>query len=368
MLFKDVFKSPLFILPKNTRTNKTFRNFINGLFSDYLALIEKVEETSVKIKGLQGGRSPKTIIKIQKRFIDGLSLSLDKYFDGQPAQAYEQFRKTMDQRVASFKTIQTIREINPGESFYRIRIKEENYPLSEKEMFHIPFELRGRVATQRYSIPGYPSLYLAKSLYVSWEEMKRPNLDRFQAVRLESSSIIKCLDLTKPNWGNDPMHIVAYRYLVMWPLIKACSIKVANVDDSFKPEYIIPQMLLQWVRNNGDIDGIIYTSTNVTLKEDQEHKNLYNLVLPVKDNEDQGLCSSLSSKFLMTPAISRQLLSASSSVGSGLRTEDELKRIDEKIPPLEIIKGRKTNYSSSELGKLEMVLDEMKADPINKDC
>ncbi|MFW1494652.1 hypothetical protein ACEV9S_24505, partial [Vibrio parahaemolyticus] len=48
-----------------------------------------------------------------------------------------------------------------------------------------------------------------------------------------------------------------------WPLIAACSIRVKNPSDNFKPEYIIPQLLLQWARDYKSIDGIRYTSTHI---------------------------------------------------------------------------------------------------------
>lgn len=359
MKFQEIFDSPLLRLPKSFAPGKSFRASIDVMFDAYIALFEQVTEGSVKFEGIKENRSVQSIITVQKKFIEGLRQTLEYYFDGQPAKAYDHFQVTMNSRVRSFKTLETIREFGKRESFYRIRIKEDNFALKAREMFHIPFEFRGRVSTQRYSIPGFPSLYLGKSLYVTWEELKRPNLDRFQAVRLESTDNIKCLDLTKPNWGNNPMKLSAYRYLMIWPLIAACSIKVTQPADSFKPEYVLPQLLLQWVRNRGDIDGILYASTNISLKPKKPLKNLFNVVLPVKDNKDQGLCNVLCSKFRMTASVSRQLLNASSTAHTRPRTEAELSRIDEKIPPLEIIRGHESHYRNSELGKLEMILDEM---------
>jgi hypothetical protein len=299
----------------------------------------------------------------------GLLKTLEVYYDGQPAQAYKFFIETMVKRIESFSTFQTINEFEPGESFYRIRTKEENYPLSPSEMFHIPFHLRGKVSTQRYSIPGFPSLYLAKSLYVAWEELKRPNLDKFQAVRLESTQTIKCLNLLRPKLKRSIMDKASYRYLMIWPLIAVCSIKVSRPEDSFKPEYILPQLLLQWVRNNGDIDGIMYGSTNINLTGRTTFlKNLYNVVLPVKDNNDDGLCTQLCDKFDMTPAISRQLLNFTSAGEPAFRTEEELLRMDKKIPKFEIIKGYPTLYSNTVIGIMEMILDEMQTEEIDPDC
>jgi len=50
---------------------------------------------------------------------------------------------------------------------------------------------------------------------------------------------------------------------MIWPLVLACSVKVKNIEDDFKPEYIIPQLLLQWVRERDDIDGISYQTTHI---------------------------------------------------------------------------------------------------------
>lgn len=61
-------------------------------------------------------------------------------------------------------------------------------------MFHIPFELRGKAATQRYSIPGLPSLYLGSSCYICWEELHRPDLNTVNSTRLKKDNNVKYLD------------------------------------------------------------------------------------------------------------------------------------------------------------------------------
>jgi len=368
MVFKEILNGNLFTLPIITPKNKTYRKLINELFDAYLKRFDQVNEKVVTVPGLKSVQTMSAIIQRQRKFIDGIIKTIEVYYDGQPAQAYEIFVKTMDNRIKSFATLQTLKDFKAGESFYRIRTKEENYPLRPSEMFHIPFHLRGKVTTQRYSIPGFPSLYLAKSLYVAWEELKRPNLDKFQAVRLESTETLRCLDLLRPKLQRSTMDKAAYRYLMIWPLIAACSIKVANPEDSFKPEYILPQLLLQWVRNTGNIDGIMYASTNISLKPRTSLKNLYNVVLPVKDNNEDGLCTQLSYKFEMTPVISRQLLNFSPAGESAYRTEEELLRIDQKIPVFEIIKGYPAQYSNSVIGNMELILDEMLAEEIDPNC
>ena len=54
---------------------------------------------------------------------------------------------------------------------------------------------------------------------------------------------------------------VVRRYLAIYPLILACSFVNANGGTPFKQEYIIPQMLMQWVyRHKRKCNGISYFS------------------------------------------------------------------------------------------------------------
>lgn len=44
-------------------------------------------------------------------------------------------------------------------------------------------------------------------------------------------------------------------YLTQFPLRAACSLEVINRNVSFIEEYIFPQQLLLWVRENNSFDG-----------------------------------------------------------------------------------------------------------------
>ena len=83
--------------------------------------------------------------------------------------------------MKNYQELLNIKVFNKNYSFYRIRIHKTNFTLSQQEFFHIPFNLRGKVKTQRFSIPGFPSLYLGTTIYVCWEELNRPNINEFQA-------------------------------------------------------------------------------------------------------------------------------------------------------------------------------------------
>jgi hypothetical protein len=68
-----------------------------------------------------------------------------------------------------------------------------------------------------------------------------------------------------PLWKDNPQNgaNALFTILITYPLILASYFIVQNPEDPFKPEYVIPQLLLQWVRSNSDIGGVCFVSTKV---------------------------------------------------------------------------------------------------------
>lgn len=141
--------------------------------------------------------------------------------------------------------------IKPSEqNYYRTRISDT--PLSTpREMFHTPFELRGLIKTARFSVLGFPSLYLTKNLFTAWEETRRSNIETLYASRLQLRQPISLVDLRlRRNFADieaGKKEVAVRQYLRTIPLIIACSLKVKRDSDAFKPEYIIPQLILHAV-------------------------------------------------------------------------------------------------------------------------
>ncbi|NVO11999.1 MAG: RES domain-containing protein [Bacteroidales bacterium] len=357
MTFEELLKDSIFDLPLSQKSNKSFDVFISELLNDFLNKVNQLDNQSLQFEDIR--IEPESIKSTQSTIVEGLIEVVQEYYNGNPFKAYDKLDHTLKNEVKDLYAIIKQKEYCANENFYRIRLKEDNFPLDAKDLFHIPFEHRGKVSTQRYSIPGFPSLYLGRTLYVCWEELNRPQIDKFQAVRLKNKSNISFLDLTPPLLTNNLHRKEVYRYFMTWPLIACCSVKVKNINDTFKPEYIIPQLLLQWVRDNDRIDGISYKSTHIEPQLYKQEGELSNLVLPVKENREKGHCSKLKSKFEMTEVVSWQLYQYA--LGGQLfeDTFDGNRVIDAKLPLLELIKGRKYPYGYSILGNLEKYLDGM---------
>jgi hypothetical protein len=255
--------------------------------------------------------------------------------------------------MKNYPSLFEIDQYDNYDDFYRIRVINDNNHLTHESFFHIPFEQRGKVTSQRFSIPGFPSLYLGRTIYICWEELNRPNINEFHSVRLKLTSPIKYIDLAPPFYEKNLYQAKYYKYLMSWPLIFLCSIRVKNVKDIFKPEYIIPQLLLQWIRQNKEIDGIRYWSTHVNQNPINFKGEYYNVVLPVKENKERGLCNSLKEKFEITENVSWQLLEFMLGGAEREEAREEDAILNSKMDYLELIKDIQYPYSSSAFGKIE---------------
>jgi len=346
----DLFKLPLSYSGNYTQYLKKI------LIDGYYAKIEKLSDNDIDNDSFKFSLA--FIKDNQKKFTNGLIKSVSNYLDGKPNEAYKELDKTIRGNGKRFDDILNYQEVEPNTDFYRMRIASPNNPLDKNEMFHIPFEKRGLVKTQRFSIPGFPSLYLGSSVYVCWEELGRPLRNQFQVVRINNSNPLKILDLSPISKIDMLNKSKMYRYFMTWPLIAACSIKVQNREDTFKPEYIIPQILLQWISNNREVDAVTYQTTNIDFKNVSTRGNLTNTVFPVLTNRNSGLCPELKRNFKITEPLSPELIDLVEGFGAVKWVSLDTHPLDIKVANLEIVKGKITKYSKSVFGELEEYLNE----------
>ena len=195
--------------------------------------------------------------------------------------------------------------------------------------------------------------------------MNRPSLDslflaRFKVSPLETVRILdigmrpKNLAKEAEYWrsqGNsigtlniDKRH---FAYAVCWPLIAASSVQSKHRGGSFIAEYIVPQLLLQWVSENKDVDGIAYFSVKADSLFDPPH-GAANFGFPTRSDAATGYCSELMRKFEMTEAVSWQILTDYKSL---CPLEPVNARMD-----VELIPNKKDFYRYSKFFEIEKIL------------
>jgi hypothetical protein len=273
---------------------------------------------------------------------------LDEYLKGSPAKSYERFSVLMEdyglgEEIKNFQQF-----VLPKNSFLFRTQKQygrinknhddkEGFLKAKKiaDLFHPPFQRRRSVSTNRFSISGYPCLYLSASLTASYSECfperktehdkKANRYTGFNCFSLKSLRPLYFINLSEENLLPDTLYFEDYSAkrtnkkdvsgildnLGIYHLVLATHTKINYKPQYpgetyyFKAEYIIPQLLLQWVKEKGyAIDGIRYKSCTA-LRRFPGKKAHYNFVLPVRSEYlESGFCPQLTKLFSYSPVYS----------------------------------------------------------------
>lgn len=255
---------------------------------------------------------------LAKNFSNDILETLNLYRCGKIPEAYKIFHKNLDHLEDYF----LYREIQNTDDYHfcRIRPDKGNH---WTDLFHIPFDEAEKVKGYRYSVTGVPSLYLAgggsfwstirggydTALSLAWFESNVPIEFYWSKIYIKGEKALKILDFTlspfsSPDIGdwiinsiyNDKLDSgFLIKSMVTYPLLLACSLIVKDRNKPFIPEYIIPQMLLSWVRDNVACRGIAYKS-NSSIEHVRSYY-AYNMVFPTISCPKKGHCEQLLSNF-----------------------------------------------------------------------
>ncbi|MDX2361995.1 MAG: RES domain-containing protein [Crocinitomicaceae bacterium] len=367
MTFDEILKLDLIRLPITPNKDENYEKQLTEILQEMLIHVKESQHLS--------NRDYFDQEEFKRRFevlTQGVLSALYFYYAGSPVKAYFEFSKAIkDSNFLGY--LPPTAGFEKDTNFYRTRISHSNYALNKEDLFHVPFQKRRKLSTQRYSIPGFPTLYLSSSMHVAWEEMRRPDFKKIQAVRLLNKVYLRCIDLTTDKYKrsyefNPPSWMATDKesddlYAVMaWPVIAACSFKVGNASDAFKPEYIIPQLLLQFVQQNPDIHGVKFSSTHIDLNNENMNGQMYNLAIPVRENTPSGHCPQLTKMFHSTEVLSSQVVDLSSGDGQMWAPHEEVKK---RTQTIELIKGIGTQYPYTKFGIMESTLLHMDVGPID---
>jgi len=342
--FKKIFSTKEFFLPIRW-DGADFLFTLDNLFETY---INRIECEASKCKE-NHETNIITNVNIESIYMlcHEIKNAVRKYLAGFPSEAFEMIAYVMEKLMRE-KPLQiyTKNVWQPFDSMYnndplnlfRVVCVEDNKPCGRERVFHTPNNLRSKVSTNRYSIAGYPCLYLGTNLRLCCEEIhmnpyqKFAIASKFKIDRKIADKKIKVIELAikpqdflveqqKTN-SETPLNINWYkkrkiddyllngeeikkRYLLWYPLIAACSYIRVNKSDPFAAEYIIPQLIMQWTRstnkfhNRNEILGIRYFSCASVKASDMG----FNYVFPVSEKINRSntlFCPILSDAFKLT--------------------------------------------------------------------
>ncbi len=304
MNLRDFFDHEDISLPIRWGDNEDFGELVEGRFDAFLGHVQELKKGKVRTL------ATRNLSRIEK-CCRGLGKAIRRALDGRLPQAYDDFceamspiSSTLDRHAKRRVTIDSIDK--PFGPLFRLRITDTPV-ISREDIFHIPFDKRYRVTPQRYSISGLPCLYLAGSIYTCWEELGRPPFHKIQAAAIwvTPGHSLNCIDfayrpelLARVIMPDGSIHKGTYEILevpsasspeaylcsriVLWPLLASCSVVVKHRDEPYKPEYVVPQLLLQWIANRPKWDGIAFFSTHVRPVAQGQPLALCNFVFPTQ--------------------------------------------------------------------------------------
>lgn len=162
------------------KNNRDFRKTLYYCLDLYLDIInDTISDNSLKYE--------------IKTSCDKIKDIVNTYSKGLHNTAFTKLKNFLDSYLDKFYC-----SIPLDEKFYRMRSTEKRKDLNRCDIFHVPLNQLRNISSQRYSFPGYPCLYLGKSLYVCWEELQRPDMTKSIVSEFKTQKEIKLLDLRIP--------------------------------------------------------------------------------------------------------------------------------------------------------------------------
>ncbi|SHJ10053.1 RES domain-containing protein [Hymenobacter daecheongensis DSM 21074] len=362
-----------FEIPISQNSNDIyFPCFLEKRINQYLAYYSShlKDYTDNILNTLDFGKNESYTLDNKIQFLaTGIMTAVQCYYRGDLREASRVFDQSLDH--AGFTQTTLVATIPATSRFYRTRLSNGRR-MKRQDLFHNPFENRHLVATSRYSIPGLPALYLGSSVYVCWEEFNQAPIKDLYFSQFRTTRPLRVVkiqrlddlqaDLEAAEFVPSVNIVYMLRYLLLFPLTIACSIRTKEIHGTFKPEYIIPQLLLQYVTKNKDVDGIMFPSTKVDYTT-IDGVTAYNYVFPVKQVASQGLCSELVNTFVLTEPTSTEIESLINYSGRFITTADQFSAIPGAIS---IVEGVSTPYRATAFGRLEDILNLRASMPIEQ--
>lgn len=327
------------------RKERNFPSHLKILLGAYMESCRDLDNSCFK----DGSDGKAVLLADIQKVCDGIEECIDLYSRANLGACIEKMRE-----IISNDSFCAYR-VKEGSLWYRSRMVEGRKRVQKaQDMFHVPFELVRKIGNNRFSISGYPCLYLSNTIWACWEEMKEPAMEDFCTSLVKPMKDIELLDLRFPNTGyNQTVENVLYSL----PLVIACSVEVEYPDDPFKPEYIIPQIVMLALVNHEKYQGCTFTSTKKIDNFDWPDDLLCNIAMPVKCVNKAGLCPKLTDSFLISDSINYKYEVLKCNIAS-VRTvsEADLDEIFYEGPHIDPTPYE--DYEGSLFGQMEKILKE----------
>lgn len=246
------------------------------------ALLQKFDACDDNVIIDRFGIDKAEVCKLYADEIKRYRIICQSYKSGNIGKAMQKMQEVLE----SNKFIPTLSFVKEQGMLFRVRKNDDYYLYDKSEMFHMPLNKTSAVGNQRYSINGFPCLYLGASIYDCWEECRRPDLEKLNVVAYKyvKSKPLKFLLIDYPKHVGELQN---YKSIV---LFLHCSYFSKNDKEVHKAEYVIPELVLHSLigmkeKEDFSYDGIAYISSRFFKPAcffPSNHDLMMNYVIPIR--------------------------------------------------------------------------------------
>ena len=259
--------------PFESMEGKSYYETLNDSLSNYICYLHMSKFDEIL--------SDNDYLEFEKIKEDVL-LVIKLYLSGQSGESYKRFELLISKISDDWTDLKYT--INSENAYIRIRTTTESLN-KRREMFHVPFDKRQLITKQRFSIEGYPCLYLAGCAYTAWLELNRPQFDTIWASSFRPTKGIDLLDLSYTiDYLENNFNIYETNHLKslikLYFIVISTSYRVKYPSAYFHEEYILSGLLLQWLSLNKHFSGIRYLSTKLEYYDPDKLWCASNIVVP----------------------------------------------------------------------------------------
>lgn len=235
------------------RGNKGIKDYMSEHLNQYWGDISNAVKGENSFLGEKVVGLIKEKLDFLKEICEEIPEILNLYDQGLLKETYRRSDELFEKVKPYFLTRFSWRESSG--SFYRIRqgdfrIKEAACSKKQKmALFHIKKEARDRIGAYRYSVSGYPCLYLASDRELAWFECGMPKQFSYCQMMIdeEGENALKLIDLSnrpvdflsnvsiwitnrrrQSKKSENEIYDILVKYIITYPLAAACSVKVKN--------------------------------------------------------------------------------------------------------------------------------------------
>lgn len=266
--------------------------------------LDEAELAGAKISGTNPKEKKKYLVSSCETIINVSNDAIKRYDNSSGTEGFDDFYEVFFPSDKAAPAA-NIKPISRNSNFFRMRTtKTEKYEykfFNRNELFVIPKELDSLVGRLRFNDEGKPSLYLGNSLYIVWEECRRPPFDLVNFCRFSNERSLKVMSI----YIEQRMKTLG-EFIMGYFTLLTC-MKTHNDDEKHQFQYVVSNMFMKCIIRNiqrkGDIDGIEYLSSrrydcDDLLMESKTIDKLY--AFPQKQIVTKGVCPQLVKMFKMT--------------------------------------------------------------------